>query len=56
MTLHRTMMQPDLAREVCSFFETRNHAAMALQDVDDTFAEPLDAVYEVRPMPEKGCR
>ena len=32
VTLHRTMMQPDLAREVCSFFESRNHAAMALQD------------------------
>lgn len=32
VTLHRTMMQPALANEVCAFFETRGHAALALQD------------------------
>ena len=31
VTLHRTMMQPTLAREVSAFFETRGHAAMAAQ-------------------------
>ncbi len=30
--LHRTMMQPQLASEVCAFFENRGHPALALQD------------------------
>ena len=30
--LHRTMMEPELARQLCGFLETRGHAAMALQD------------------------
>jgi len=34
--VHRTMMQPELAREVCAFFENRNHAALALQDTMTT--------------------
>jgi Cof subfamily protein (haloacid dehalogenase superfamily) len=32
VTLHRTMMLPALAAEVCAFFENRGHAALALQD------------------------
>src|SRR3954463_1372456 len=32
VTLHRTMMQPQLAREVAGFFESRGHAALAMQD------------------------
>ena len=32
VTLHRTMMQPDLARELCAFLEAEGHAACALQD------------------------
>lgn len=31
-TLHRTMMAPDLAAEVCRFLEQRGHAVLALQD------------------------
>ncbi|HSU69662.1 MAG TPA: HAD family hydrolase [Tepidisphaeraceae bacterium] len=32
VTVHRTMMQPQLAADVCRFFETRGHAALAMQD------------------------
>jgi hypothetical protein len=32
VTLHRTLMQPKLAAEVCGFFENRGLAALALQD------------------------
>jgi hypothetical protein len=32
VTLHRTMMAPELARDVCRFFESRGIAALALQD------------------------
>src|SRR2546430_15198999 len=31
-TLHRTAMQPQLAREVCALLESMGHAALALQD------------------------
>jgi hypothetical protein len=31
-TLHRTMMEPALAAEVCEFLEAHGHAALALQD------------------------
>src|SRR4051812_38215653 len=31
-TLHRTMMEPALARELCAFLEAEGHAALALQD------------------------
>src|SRR4051812_47768956 len=32
LTLHRTMMQPQLARELCAFLKAEGHAACALQD------------------------
>lgn len=32
VTLHRTMMEPSLAIEVCAFLEQSGHAALALQD------------------------
>lgn len=32
VTLHRTLMDPALARELCQFFESRGEAALALQD------------------------
>src|SRR5580698_1886884 len=32
ITLHRTMMEPALAREVCECLENRGHAVLALQD------------------------
>jgi Cof subfamily protein (haloacid dehalogenase superfamily) len=32
VTLHRTLMHPDLARELCAFFESQGEAALALQD------------------------
>src|SRR5438105_11642949 len=32
VTLHRTMMQPQLAAQVCAALEEMGHAAMALQD------------------------
>ena len=32
VTLHRTMMEPSLAAQVCAFLENSGHAALALQD------------------------
>ena len=32
VTLHRTMMEPKLAAEVCGFLESAGHAVLALQD------------------------
>lgn len=32
MTLHRTMMRPQLAAEICGYFEANGQAALALQD------------------------
>jgi Cof subfamily protein (haloacid dehalogenase superfamily) len=32
ITLHRTLMNPDLARQLCGFFEDCGHAVLALQD------------------------
>jgi len=32
VTLHRMMMDPQLARELCAFLEAEGHAALALQD------------------------
>lgn len=32
VTLHRTMMEPSLAAEVCEFLESHGHAVLALQD------------------------
>jgi 5-amino-6-(5-phospho-D-ribitylamino)uracil phosphatase len=32
ITLHRMMMDPQLARELCAFLEAEGHAALALQD------------------------
>src|SRR4051794_17196659 len=32
LTLHRTLMQPDLAAELCDDLERHGHAALALQD------------------------
>ena len=32
VTLHRTMMDPQLAREICGVLEDRGHSALALQD------------------------
>src|SRR5205085_11532275 len=31
-TLHRTVMEPKLAAELCEFLESQGHAALALQD------------------------
>ncbi len=41
VTLHRTLMQPELAAEVCGFFEQRGHAALALQDTGATGVDYL---------------
>jgi Cof subfamily protein (haloacid dehalogenase superfamily) len=41
VTLHRTLMQPDLAAELCGFFENRGHAALALQDTGTTGVDYL---------------
>lgn len=35
-TLHRQLMPAGLARELCAFIEERGHAALALQDFDQT--------------------
>jgi len=32
LTLHRTLMDSELARQLCGFFESRGHAVLALQD------------------------
>ena len=34
VTLHRTVMDPQLARELCRFFESHGEAALALQDTE----------------------
>jgi hypothetical protein len=34
VTLHRTVMDPQLARELCQFFESHGEAALALQDTE----------------------
>src|SRR5687768_5482910 len=34
VVLHRMMMQPDLARELCGHMEAAGHAVLALQDTD----------------------
>lgn len=41
MTLHRTAMQPDLAREVCKAIETLGHAALTLQDTQQAGVDYL---------------
>lgn len=33
-TLHRTLMAPELARDLSAFFESRGHAVLALQDTN----------------------
>lgn len=47
VTLHRTLMQPALAREVCGFFESKGHAALALQDTGSAGVDYLAS----QPMP-----
>jgi len=41
VTLHRTLMHPQLAAELCGFFENRGHAALALQDTGTTGVDYL---------------
>jgi Cof subfamily protein (haloacid dehalogenase superfamily) len=41
VTLHRTLMQPALAAELCGFFENQGHAALALQDTGTTGVDYL---------------
>lgn len=40
-TLHRTAMQPQLAREICAMLESMGHAALALQDTGQTGVDYL---------------
>src|SRR3954451_5067303 len=40
-TLHRTAMQPALARDVCGVLESMGHAAMALQDTGEVGVDYL---------------
>src|SRR3954454_13196202 len=40
-TLHRTAMEPQLAREVCATLEAMGHAAMALQDTGEAGVDYL---------------
>ena len=41
VTLHRTMMEPSLAAEVCTFLEESGHAVLALQDTGATGVDYL---------------
>lgn len=41
ITLHRTMMDPGLAAEVCQTLESRGHAALALQDTGEAGVDYL---------------
>ena len=41
VALHRTLMQPKLAAELCGFFESQGHAALALQDTTTTGVDYL---------------
>jgi Cof subfamily protein (haloacid dehalogenase superfamily) len=40
-TLHRTIMHPQLAAEICAYFESLGHAALALQDTCETGVDYL---------------
>jgi len=40
-TMHRTGMRPELAREVCAAIESLGHAALALQDTEETGVDYL---------------
>jgi hypothetical protein len=50
VTLHRTIMQPELAAAVCGFFESRGHATLALQDTSAAGVDYL--VSELVPLSE----
>jgi Cof subfamily protein (haloacid dehalogenase superfamily) len=41
VTLHRTMMEPALAAEVCASLESRGHAVLALQDTGEAGVDYL---------------
>jgi Cof subfamily protein (haloacid dehalogenase superfamily) len=54
VVLHRKLMEPHLAAEVCAFFENHGHAALALQDTGTTGVDyliseqlPLEASAEI---------
>jgi Cof subfamily protein (haloacid dehalogenase superfamily) len=53
VTLHRTLMQPQLAADLCGFFENRGHAALALQDTGTTGVDYLiSAGFQLDPATE----
>src|SRR5256885_874052 len=41
VTLHRTEMEPALARELCEVFESAGHAVLALQDTNEVGVDYL---------------
>ena len=47
VVLHRMMMQPDLARELCRHLEDAGHAVLALQD---THAAPRSITVTRKPL------
>ncbi len=54
VTLHRTLMDPALARELCQFFESRGEAALALQDTQAAGADYLVSTrFEQHPTNDK---
>jgi HAD superfamily hydrolase (TIGR01484 family) len=53
LTLHRTMMGPNLAAELCGYLEAEGHAAMALQD---TGAAGVDYLLSAEAEPNDATR
>jgi len=47
--LHRSLMNPNLARELCELFESQGHAALALQDSADGYDYLITDRRDVNP-------
>ncbi len=56
-TIQRTLMDPQLARELCAFFESHGQAALALQDVSTAGVDYLISNdFELNPATKLWCK
>jgi len=55
-TIQRTLMDPSLARELCGFFESHGHAALALQDTSTAGIDYLaSSDFDLNPATKAWC-
>jgi Cof subfamily protein (haloacid dehalogenase superfamily) len=55
-TIQRTLMDPALARELCGFFESHGHAALALQDTSTAGIDYLaSSDFDLNPATQAWC-